>query len=421
MAIHNGAQAPDPQAVTAHKKRRGLLISIVTVGALLLVAVGGLGWMLFKPTTHEVVLQPAGFVTQSPFAADPFAGAPDPTLATLAEPSATLPTAPLNTQTTGATDVAIYGGSGSHTVCDAAKFQTFMEKNATQAKAWVDALNADSQLNWKNGQPLTVADIPAYVQTLAPVVLMTDTLVTNHDFVNGKPVAYTSVLQAGTAVLADMWGVPRLQCYCGNPLTLPPGVNNVTYTGQAWAGFNPANVTRLQPPQTPVPALTVQNLNNPGTTLTIGPGSTTATPSTTTAPSTSTPSTTPPPSTTPQNAWFVKTNPPTPSADLCSGVVGSNIKTVPGDFDFDATNNSPVEVDFWLANVTWQAGPGEDPAYGGTIDSCTMDYIGSLPKGGTADLYSGAFVTWGAFEGVNGTGPLSTKINTGDGSAWSIQ
>lgn len=412
-------------AASAQKKRRSLVIATVTVGALLLVSLGGLGWLLFKPSNHEVVLQPAGFVTENPFAADPFAGAPDPKLATPAQEIAKVPNAPMNTQSTTATDVAIYGGSGSHTVCDAAKFLQFMEKNPTQAKAWVDALNADSQLNWPKGA-LTVADIPAYVQTLAPVVLMTDTLVTNHDFVNGKPVAYISVLQAGTAVLADMWGVPRLQCYCGNPLTLPPGMTNVTYTGKSWTGFDPGNVTRLQPPAKPVDQLTVQDLNNPGSTLQVGPvcfdPSVCATGTAPTTPTTPAP-TTPPATTTPQQSGFyVKPNPPTPSADICSGTVGNNIKTVPGDFDFTATNNSPVEVDLWATQMTWQALPGEDPAYGGDIDGCQMVYVGTLPKGASdSTLFSGAFQKWAAFEGAQGTGPVSTHTNIGDGATWSIQ
>lgn len=415
MVVDSAAQAANP-----NRKRRALLISTVTVAALLLVSLGGLGWLVLKPTAHEVVLQPAGFVTESPFAADPFAGAPDPKLAKPAEDIAKLPNAPMNSQTTTATDVAIYGGSGSHTVCDATKFLQFMGKSPAQAQAWVDALNADSQLNWPNGA-LTVTDISAYVQTLAPVVLMTDTLVTNHDFVNGKPVAYTSVLQAGTAVLADMWGVPRLQCYCGNPLTLPPGVTTVTYTGKSWPGFDPGNVTLLQPPTKPVAQLTVQDLNNPGGTLTIAPGSSTAQqPGGTTQQPGSTAQQ--PGNTTQSSGFYKKVNPPTPSADICSGEVGNNIKTVPGDFQFTATNNSPVEVDLWSTQMTWQALPGEDPAYGGDIDSCQMTYIGTLPKGASdSTLLSGAFQKWAAFEGAQGTGPVSAHINKGDGATWSIQ
>jgi len=116
---------------------------------------------------------------------------------------------------------------------------------------------------------------------------------------------------------------------------------------------------------------------------------------------------------------FQKPSPPTPSADLCSGVVGNTISTVPGDVTFPATNNSPVEVDIWSQILTWTAPPGSDPANGGTIDTCTMNYVGTLAKGAQDNLWGFAGGQWAAFEGVSGTGPVAT--NTNGGNAWSIQ
>lgn len=396
-------------------------MSTVTVGALLLASLGGLGVILFTPKTTEVVLQPAGYVTSTPFAADPFAGAPDPALAAPIDETGALPTGPLNAKTTNATDAAVYGGSSNMQVCDVQKFVDFMGKNPAQAQAWVTALNADPSLVSQTGK-LTAADIPNYVQTLVPVVLLSDVLVTNHDFVNQKPVPYQSVLQAGTAVLSDMWGVPRLQCYCGNPLTLPPGaVTTASYVGTPWVGFNPGNVTNLSAPAQPVTSLTVANLSSPGSMLQLTPGSTPAATPSPTAPTTPSPSPSPTAPAAPVDGFFVKSSPPTPSVDLCSGVVGTNIQTVPGDFSFTAKNNSPVEVDLWVAETTWMALPGDDPAYGGDIDSCTMKYVGSIKQGTTGPLHGGAFITWAAFEGTNGTGPLVTHVNTGNGDDWNIQ
>jgi hypothetical protein len=45
--------------------------------------------------------------------------------------------------------------------------------------------------------------------------------VTNHSFVDGRAVAFQSILQAGTAVLVDQDGVPVARCRCGNPLLKP--------------------------------------------------------------------------------------------------------------------------------------------------------------------------------------------------------
>lgn len=46
-------------------------------------------------------------------------------------------------------------------------------------------------------------DIPAYVARLTPVILRTDTFVTNHGFAQGRATVVPAVLQAGTAVLVD--------------------------------------------------------------------------------------------------------------------------------------------------------------------------------------------------------------------------
>ena len=60
-----------------------------------------------------------------------------------------------------------------------------------------------------------------YIRELRPVTLTRDTRVTNHSFVDGRAVAFQSILQAGTAVLVDKDGVPVVRCRCGNPLLEP--------------------------------------------------------------------------------------------------------------------------------------------------------------------------------------------------------
>ena len=61
-----------------------------------------------------------------------------------------------------------------------------------------------------------------HLSRLTPLVLRTDTVVTNHGYIDGAGDAFTSVLQAGTAVLVDDYGVPAVRCYCGNPLAAAP-------------------------------------------------------------------------------------------------------------------------------------------------------------------------------------------------------
>ena len=78
------------------------------------------------------------------------------------------------------------------------------------------------------------------------MVLRSDTAVTNHGFSNGRATTIPAVLQAGTAVLVDEYGIPRVKCYCGNPLT-EPQQKKVTYTGTPWTDFRPAGITYVDP------------------------------------------------------------------------------------------------------------------------------------------------------------------------------
>ena len=81
-----------------------------------------------------------------------------------------------------------------------------------------------------------------YVGQLTPVLLRADTRVTNHGFANGKATTLQSVLQAGTAVLIDKFGAPRVRCECGNPLLEPRRPSTRHYIGQRWDWFNQLNV-----------------------------------------------------------------------------------------------------------------------------------------------------------------------------------
>ena len=82
---------------------------------------------------------------------------------------------------------------------------------------------------------ITPEEIPAYIAGLSDVVLQADTRVTNHGFLDGQANPIDEVLQAGTAVLVDAYGIPRARCYCGNPLT-PPGRRRARRGSRGLAG-----------------------------------------------------------------------------------------------------------------------------------------------------------------------------------------
>lgn len=54
-------------------------------------------------------------------------------------------------------------------------------------------------LMWSGGSTVTVAQ-GAYFDELTPMVLTSDTRVTNHGYHDGRPTPHQAVLQAGTAV-----------------------------------------------------------------------------------------------------------------------------------------------------------------------------------------------------------------------------
>ncbi|MFJ9815174.1 DUF6777 domain-containing protein [Streptomyces sp. NPDC101151] len=102
------------------------------------------------------------------------------------------------------------------------------------------------------------AALPGYLRGLTPVVLRVDTSVTNHAYRDGRASDFQSVLQAGTAVLVDDRGVPRVRCACGNPLAPPqppPGAPGTR--GTAWSGYRPTGVIVVTPAPQRVTAFTI--------------------------------------------------------------------------------------------------------------------------------------------------------------------
>lgn len=143
----------------------------------------------------------------------------------------------------------LYGGTLNNAECDRPAMISFLQTNPDKAAAWAQVEN------------ITPTDIPAYINGLTPVLLRGDTGVTNHGFKNGQATTLQSVLQTGSAVLVDAFGVPRARCYCGNPLSPPTPAANAHYNPPAWPQFNPTSVLRTEPNTTPVPELTLVDVS----------------------------------------------------------------------------------------------------------------------------------------------------------------
>jgi hypothetical protein len=143
----------------------------------------------------------------------------------------------------------LFGGTRDAKSCDAEALITFLTDatNAVKASSWRAALR-------DGGVDVQPGDIAAYIRSLTPVVLLRDTRVTNHGFRNGRADPFQAVIQAGTAVMLDQFGVPRVKCACGNPLLAPIEVReSPRYVGTRWTGFSPTDVqvvTRAEQPVT---------------------------------------------------------------------------------------------------------------------------------------------------------------------------
>ncbi len=177
---------------------------------------------------------------------------PDPFTESSATDSSAAPSTPSPGGPTQAANVTravdgsapgLYGGTRSVAACDTEKQIRALQAAPAKNTAFASVLG------------IKPSEVPAYLRSLTPLRLRLDTRVTNHGFRDGAATSYQAILQAGTAVLADGRGVPRVRCACGNPLT-PPVAQKSTpkETGDRWPGFEPQNVVVVSPSPTSIDA-----------------------------------------------------------------------------------------------------------------------------------------------------------------------
>ncbi|MFG1807353.1 DUF6777 domain-containing protein [Streptomyces sp. NPDC049040] len=144
----------------------------------------------------------------------------------------------------------VFGGTRDKGRCDTGRLISFLKdaRYARQAAAWAKELDVKPK------------DIEKTVKRWTPVLLRNDTLVTDHDFRNGKSYSFTALLQAGIAVLVDAYGQPVVQCSCGNPLhaykrdigkidiDLKVGGKN-----KKWKGYDKKKAVQVKPADKPQP------------------------------------------------------------------------------------------------------------------------------------------------------------------------
>ncbi|MET9452997.1 DUF6777 domain-containing protein [Streptomyces cinerochromogenes] len=140
----------------------------------------------------------------------------------------------------------LYRGTPRIAGCDVERHVRYLTADEARAGAFAQAA----------GVPRSA--LAGYLRRLTPVVLGADTRVTSHAYRDGRAARYQAVLQAGTAVLVDDRGMPRVRCACGNPLEPPaPTRGGAGARGTPWAGYRPNQVVVVTPAPRPVTSITL--------------------------------------------------------------------------------------------------------------------------------------------------------------------
>ncbi|MFB7462992.1 DUF6777 domain-containing protein [Streptomyces sp. NPDC056224] len=193
--------------------------------------------------SQEVHLQPVAAAGPAPFTA---------TSAT-SESAPVQPPLPNRTgqgiRTVNAATPGLYGGTDGLGSCDVEQQVRYLTADNAKARAFAQASDIEQ------------ARIPDFLRGLTPVVLRADTRVTSHGFRDGRADSFQAVLQAGTAVLVDEHGMPRVRCACGNPLLAPRAPKgSPVHKGDPWNGYQPNQVVVIEPTTHVINNLVIVNI-----------------------------------------------------------------------------------------------------------------------------------------------------------------
>ncbi|WP_329376686.1 hypothetical protein OG625_04110 [Streptomyces sp. NBC_01351] len=182
------------------------------------------------PESQEVYLQPVASAGPDPFTASSATAESAPVQPPLPNPTGR------GIRTVNADTPGLYGGTQRLGSCDVEQQVRYLTEDDGKARAFAQAADVEQ------------AKIPEFLRGLTPVVLRADTRVTNHGFRGGRADGFQSVLQAGTAVLVDEHGMPRVRCGCGNPLGSPRAAKgSPVHKGEPWHGYQPNQVVVIEP------------------------------------------------------------------------------------------------------------------------------------------------------------------------------
>ncbi|MGA4845236.1 DUF6777 domain-containing protein [Streptomyces sp. G5(2025)] len=199
---------------------------------------------------RELFMQPVAAQGPDPFTDSTARTAASPPPVTRSpQPPPTGSATPQGTRSVPGGTPGLYGGTRAVGSCDVDRQVRLLTADRARARAFARVSGIEQ------------AAIPDFLRGLTPVVLRADTRVTNHGFRGGSATGYQSVLQAGTAVLVDARGLPRVRCACGNPLKPPVALKGTPrHNGRPWSGYEPTRVIVVTPAPRPVINIVIVNI-----------------------------------------------------------------------------------------------------------------------------------------------------------------
>jgi uncharacterized protein DUF6777 len=214
--VGQGVPGPVPPPPSRPSRPRRPLAAKIVAGLVAagLVAGGAGTWIALSGSSGEAAVQTTSFAGANP-TTSPF-GTDAPQVATVAA------TGPQPGDTAG-----LYAAT-TPPACTTADFLAQLQADPTKVAAFGGVFGVGS------------GDVPAFVDSLSPVVLRAATSVTDHPFADGGFVEQPTVLAPGTAVLVNSYGEPTVKCFNGNPLTAgdpSPDAVTVTPTTRAMTEF----------------------------------------------------------------------------------------------------------------------------------------------------------------------------------------
>ncbi|MGW0237841.1 DUF6777 domain-containing protein, partial [Streptomyces sp. NPDC002996] len=219
--------------------KRGLYaaVAVLCVGPL----AAGCGGESKAAESGEILLQPRAAAGPGPFTASTATTEAPAVLPAVASAPKSPSGGGVTLRTLSGATPGLYAGAQEVAACDVARQAGLLAADKGKGRAFAEGADVDR------------SGVAAFLRSLTPVVLRADTRVTDHGFHDGSAVARQSVLQAGTAVLVDQYGAPRVRCVSGAPLKAPVAARVATVTkGKPWPGYRADRTLVVKPAAQPV-------------------------------------------------------------------------------------------------------------------------------------------------------------------------